>query len=121
MNLSATLRDASGRSVTNRAPEWASSKSSVAQVTGNGLVQAIGGGRAVISASADGLQGSAVVQVVLPIAGAPITNCRLFPADNIWNRDISRAAGAREERDLGAAQLAPARTSTSASLPTPTA
>lgn len=59
----ATVHDAAGQPLTDRTLTWSSSDASVATVDGSGLVTAVGGGSAVISASAEGRSGSVSVTV----------------------------------------------------------
>jgi parallel beta-helix repeat protein len=61
--LSATLRDASGNVLTDRAVSWTSGNASVATVSESGLVTAVAAGAAVISATAEGQSGSASIEV----------------------------------------------------------
>lgn len=61
--LSATLRDATGASVTGRTITWVSSASGVATVSAQGLVTAVAAGSAVVSANAEGVIGSATITV----------------------------------------------------------
>jgi uncharacterized protein YjdB len=58
-----TLRDAAGNTLGSRPLTWASSNSSVATVSASGLVSAVSGGTAVISATVEGKVGSAPVTV----------------------------------------------------------
>jgi len=75
--LSATVRDASGSVLTDRAVSWSSSNTAVAIVGPTGLVKAIGAGNATISALADGITASAAVTVAAqppaPVASVAVT------------------------------------------------
>ncbi len=64
--LSATLLDANNFVVTGRPIAWASDNATVATVDTTGLVTGIGGGSVIITATADGRQGSDTVHVVRP-------------------------------------------------------
>lgn len=61
--LTATAFSASGEQLT-RSLDWASSNTSVANVSGTGMVSAVGPGTATISASADGASASATIYAV---------------------------------------------------------
>jgi hypothetical protein len=89
LELIATLRDAQGHPITNVEPLWRSSSSGVVQVSTKGKLRALSFGMSRIDASADGQGGYAVVTVPPPAPEQPITNCPIFPYDNIWNRDIA--------------------------------
>jgi uncharacterized protein YjdB len=66
--LTATVRDANGAVVTDRAVGWTSSNTAVATVTQAGVVKAIAGGAATISATSEGNSGSATVTVAASVA-----------------------------------------------------
>jgi hypothetical protein len=78
IQLTATLRDASGVLVSGRTPAWTSSISSVATVSGSGLVTAVGLGSTTITAMVDGASATAVISVVAdliryyPFNGSPV-------------------------------------------------
>jgi uncharacterized protein YjdB len=63
ITLSATLKDAGGATLTNRAIAWSSSNSLVASVSGTGVVTAVSAGSATITATSDGVSGTAAVTV----------------------------------------------------------
>jgi adhesin/invasin len=63
LQLSATVRDASGNILPGRQIQWFSTASAVAAVDANGLVEGRSPGSALIEASVDGVTGSAQVQV----------------------------------------------------------
>jgi hypothetical protein len=69
LRLRATLRDASGNSLPNRAIEWTSEDAGVAAVERSGLVRGLSRGTAVIRASSEGATGEASI-TVLPRASA---------------------------------------------------
>jgi Big-like domain-containing protein len=69
--LSATPKNASGTALTGRTVKWKSSDIAVASVSGTGLVSALSAGTTTITATADGIVGSASVQV-LPAAVATV-------------------------------------------------
>ncbi|MEP6781104.1 MAG: Ig-like domain-containing protein [Gemmatimonadaceae bacterium] len=55
---SATVRDAAGNVLTGRAVAWSSTSNSVATVSSSGLVTAVAGGAAQISATSEGITGT---------------------------------------------------------------
>ncbi len=66
--LTPTLRDASGATLTNRVVTWTSSNNGVATVSGSGLVTAVAvGGPVTITATSEGQGGTAAVSVVAPV------------------------------------------------------
>ena len=70
VQLTAAVEDANGNIVTDRTLTWQSSASSVASVGVDGLVSGVAGGTATITATADGVSGSATVTVPTPTAVA---------------------------------------------------
>ena len=64
--LSATLKDASGNTLTGRVVTWTSSQASVATVTTAGVVTGVSAGTTVISATSEGKVGTASVVVAAP-------------------------------------------------------
>lgn len=68
LTLTAEARDASGNSVSGKSFTWTSSNKEVATVSTNGLVTAVAKGSATITATTDGVGGSAAVQVAQAIA-----------------------------------------------------
>ena len=88
--LAATAKDANGNTLTGRVVGWASDNTSAATVSSNGLVRGVVAGTAVITATCEGKSGSAAISVSAPVPSTgDFANCPRFPADNIWNRDIS--------------------------------
>ena len=71
--LAANVLDASGVAIAGRIVTWASSNSSIATVSVSGLVSAVALGRATITASVEGKQGTSVIDVVDPVATVRIT------------------------------------------------
>jgi uncharacterized protein YjdB len=63
VQLSAQLRDASGNILTGRTIAWSSANSGIARVSVSGLVTGVSAGTTTISATADGVSGSATVTV----------------------------------------------------------
>ena len=75
VQLTATPRDADGNPLTDRTVEWSSSDPSLATVTDGGLSTAVALGPATITATADGVSGTAVVtgtDVPPPVGGEPV-------------------------------------------------
>jgi uncharacterized protein YjdB len=75
--LTATVRDADGDVLTDRAPSWASSNGAVASVSQQGIVTGVGPGTATITASRDGVSGSASATVQL----VPVARVVVAPAN----------------------------------------
>jgi trimeric autotransporter adhesin len=69
--LAATPRDASGTALTGRTVTWSTDAAAVATVSGTGLVTAIAPGPATITATSEGIAGSAAITVI-PVAVASI-------------------------------------------------
>ena len=69
----AATYDAGGAVLTGRAIAWSSSNTSVATVSGSGLVMAVGGGTAQISATSEGRTGAASLQVTAASTVGPPT------------------------------------------------
>jgi uncharacterized protein YjdB len=66
VQLSATTRDANNNVLTGRVVTWSSPNSGIASVGVNGLVTAIGAGTIQITATSEGVNGSASVTVTVP-------------------------------------------------------
>lgn len=73
--LTATLKDANGNTLSGRVVTWTSSQSSIATVTGSGVVTGVSAGTAVISATSEGKVGTASVTV----AGAGVRTVTVTP------------------------------------------
>ena len=71
--LGATLVDSIGRTLSDRAVTWTSSMPSVATVSVNGVITAIGAGTSSITATSEGKSASVPVQVTAPIVVASVT------------------------------------------------
>src|SRR5881394_995739 len=76
--LSATLRDANGNTVTGRTITWSSTSTSVATVSGTGLVTGVAAGSASVIATSEGKADTAVVTVTS--AALPVASVTLSPA-----------------------------------------
>jgi hypothetical protein len=70
VQLSAALADANGNGITGRVVTWSSSQTAVATVDGNGVVRGVTAGNSVITATADGITGTA--QIVVTTSAAVI-------------------------------------------------
>lgn len=74
IQFSAVLKDANGTVVTGRLVTWASSNNSVVVVSESGIVSAVGGGTATISATCEGITGTAPVTVTtVSVASVTVT------------------------------------------------
>jgi uncharacterized protein YjdB len=71
VQLSATTRDANNNVLTGRVVTWSSLNSGIASVSSNGLVSAIGAGTIQITATSEGITGSASVTVTVPLPPPP--------------------------------------------------
>jgi uncharacterized protein YjdB len=72
VTLSATVRDASGATLSGRTVTWASSATNIATVSSSGVVTAVANGSATITATSEGKSGTAKI-VVGPPPPPPIT------------------------------------------------
>jgi len=73
VQLTATAKDANGNPLTGRAMAWSSNNTSVATVSGSGLVTAVGAGSATITATSEGQSGTAAITVVrVPVASVTV-------------------------------------------------
>ncbi len=81
VQLSATLRDANGNILTGRSVTWASNNTSVATVTGTGLVTGKVAGSATITATSEGQNGTAAITVT-PSAGAQFDHVFIVLEEN---------------------------------------
>src|SRR3989441_11093308 len=61
--LAATLKDASGNTLSGRAVSWSSATPSVASVSSNGLVTGLAAGSALITATSEGQSGTSSITV----------------------------------------------------------
>ena len=70
VRLQAVARDASGSALSGKAFAWTSSLENVATVSSTGLVTGLANGDAIVTATTDGIAGSASVTVQAPTTGA---------------------------------------------------
>ena len=68
--LTATPRDAAGNALTGRTVTWSSSSTSVATVSGTGLVSGVAAGTATITATSEGVSGTSAITVTAPATGS---------------------------------------------------
>jgi uncharacterized protein YjdB len=73
VQLSATPRAANGTALTGRTVTWESSDTDVARVSSSGLVTAVAGGTATVTATSEGRSGTATITVRRPVARVVIT------------------------------------------------
>lgn len=94
--LTATVADASGGTLTGRAVAWTSSNTSVATVSAAGVVTAIAPGSATITATSEGMSGTAVVTVaVTPVATVDVnpTTATLIRGETVNLSAVLKDAG----------------------------
>ncbi len=74
LQLTATLKDANGNTLTGRSITWSSSNSSAATVSASGLVTGVVAGSATITATSEGQSGTSAITVVhMPVASVTLT------------------------------------------------
>lgn len=87
VQLSATLRDASGATLSGRSISFTSTNQAVATVSSSGLARAVGKGQAEISATSEGISGSSSLTVILvdfePEQDTELSGLQLFANVNI--------------------------------------
>src|SRR3989449_1081622 len=76
VQLTATPKDANGAPLSGRTVTWASSNTSVASITGSGLVTGAAAGSATITATSEGQSGTARITV----ANVPVASVSVSPA-----------------------------------------
>jgi uncharacterized protein YjdB len=82
--LTATVRDAGGNTLSGRTVTWASSATATATVSASGLVTAVAPGSATITATSEGKNGTSAITVTL----VPVSSVSLAP-----NRDTLAVGG----------------------------
>lgn len=83
--LTATPKDAAGNPLSDRTVSWRSSNTAVATVSTAGLVSAIGGGTATISATSENTSGFSSATVPLPVASVTMSpsNATIFVGSTV--------------------------------------
>ena len=99
--LAATALDKRGNALTGRTTTWATSLTSVATVSGLGLVTAVAPGTATITATCEGRSGTATVTVALP----PVATVEVVPASGTLDigQTLQLAATPRDSAGAAAA------------------
>jgi len=72
VQLTVTLKDASGNPLTGRTIGWATSNTAVATVSGTGLVSGVAAGGATITATSEGKSGSSAITVTAASGGGTV-------------------------------------------------
>lgn len=83
VQLTATLKDAAGNTLTGRTVGWTTSSASVASVSSSGLVTGVGAGSATITATSEGKSGQASITVTAPPPPPPEGSVVLVGAGDI--------------------------------------
>jgi|GEM_PF-285678 len=73
LQLTATLRDAAGTALSGRATSWSSNATTVATVSADGLVSAVGAGTASVTAASEGRSATAAITVTTPVPNVAVT------------------------------------------------
>src|SRR5437762_926565 len=82
VQLTATLKDANGNTLTGRTVTWSSDNTAVATVSGSGLVSGVAGGAATITATSEGQSGSSAITVTAPPPPPPPGSCQT--GSSVW-------------------------------------
>src|SRR6184192_451112 len=70
VQLTATLKDANGNTLTGRTVTWSSDNTAVATVSGSGLVSGVAAGAATITATSEAKSGTSAITVTAPPPGS---------------------------------------------------
>ncbi len=73
-SLSVVIRDAAGATLSGRTVSWTSAAPNVATVNGSGVVTGVSAGTAMISATSEGVTGSANITVIAPTANFAVVS-----------------------------------------------
>jgi uncharacterized protein YjdB len=84
VQLTATPKDVNGGVFTGKTVTWSTSNGSIATVSTSGLVHAVAAGTATISATVDGVVGTATIVVYIPVV-TTVTITPPNPSVVIWN------------------------------------
>ena len=99
--LTATVKDAQGNTLSGRTVDWSSSQTGTASVSSSGLVTAVAAGTATITATSEGKSGTAQVTVTAPVAtvnvSAPSTT--LVPTQTLQLSVVLKDQGGRRSPD----------------------
>src|SRR5207253_369819 len=82
VQLTATLKDASGTTLSGRTVTWSSSNTSVATVSSSGLVSAVTPGSATVTAASEGKTGTASITVTAPTGGSQFRHVFVVTEEN---------------------------------------
>src|SRR5438128_855806 len=82
VQLTATLKDASGNTLSGRTVTWSSSNISVATVSSSGLVSAVTPGSATVTAASEGKTGTASITVTAPTGGSQFRHVFVVTEEN---------------------------------------
>src|SRR2546422_175006 len=89
VQLTATPRDANGTALTGRVVTWGSNNTTVATVSGSGLVSGAGAGSATITATSEGQSGTAAITVTAPTGQLAIGDS-VQATVSTWVRNIAQ-------------------------------
>src|SRR5205823_6043774 len=92
VQLTATLKDASGNTLTGRTVTWASSNTAAATVTGSGLVSGVTAGTATITATSETVSGTAAVTVTAASAGGQFGHVFVVTEENTDYADVTTSS-----------------------------
>src|SRR5881409_2775585 len=82
VQLTATLKDANGNTLTGRTVTWSSSNTAVATVSGSGLVSGVVAGSATITATSEGQSGTSAITVTQPSPGGGFGHVFIVTEEN---------------------------------------
>src|SRR3989440_216943 len=82
VQLTATLKDASGNTLSGRTVTWSSNNTSVATVSSSGLVSGVTPGSATITATSEGKTGTAGITVTAPTGGSQFRHVFVVTEEN---------------------------------------
>lgn len=94
VTLSATVRDASGATLSGRTVTWASSATNIATVSSSGVVTAIANGTATITATSEGKSGTAKIVVAPSVVPITLALVKVTPPTVALHTNHSRAPSA---------------------------